>query len=62
MRTFIISVAVSLLVLATTASAQNSMDVFSIDHGPYLQEVTGTGATFVFNTSKPSFSYIGHPC
>lgn len=58
MRTFIISVAVSLLVLATTASAQNSKDVFSIDHGPYLQEVTGTGATFVFNTSKPSFSYI----
>ena len=58
MRTFIISVAASLLVLATTASAQDSMDVFSIDHGPYLQEVTGTGATFVFNTSKPSFSYI----
>lgn len=59
MRTFIISVAAGLLALsAATASAQDAVGVFSIDHGPYLQEVTETGATFVFNTSKPSFSYI----
>ena len=30
----------------------------NINHGPYLQEVTNTGATFVFNTSSPSYSYI----
>ena len=58
MRTFIISVVAGLLVWATTTSAQNTKNVFSINHGPYLQEVTETGATFVFNTSKPSFSYI----
>lgn len=58
MRTFIISVVAGLSVWATTTSAQDTVDAFTIDHGPYLQEVTETGATFVFNTSKPSFSYI----
>ncbi len=35
--------------------AQNT---FSIDHGPYLQELTQDGVTFVFNTSAPSFSDV----
>lgn len=35
-----------------------NVPVFSINHGPYLQEVTSTGATFVFQTSAPSFSSI----
>lgn len=35
--------------------AQNT---FSIDHGPYLQELTQDGVTFVFNTSTPSFSDV----
>ncbi len=39
-------------------NAQESEKNFSINHGPYLQEVTARGATFVFNTSRPSFSYI----
>lgn len=30
----------------------------NINHGPYLQEVTNTSATFVFNTSLPSYSYM----
>lgn len=45
----------------SAASAQtNGQDSrpFAIAHGPYLQEVTTTGATFAFQTSAPSFSFI----
>lgn len=35
-----------------------AQSTFSIDHGPYLQEVTPDGVTFVFNTSAPSFSDV----
>lgn len=31
---------------------------FSIAHGPYLQEVTTDGASFIFTTSHPAFSSI----
>ncbi|TDQ73467.1 metallophosphoesterase family protein [Sphingobacterium yanglingense] len=41
--------------LETTAIAQSRL---KIDHGPYLQEVTQQGATVVFQTSLPSYSYI----
>lgn len=44
-----------LLFLAIVGTAQPS---FSISHGPYLQEVTGNGATFVFTTSAKAFSSI----
>ena len=37
---------------------QELPDSFVVDHGPYLQEVTPTGATVVFNTSAPSFSHV----
>ena len=40
------------------ANAQTEPATFNIDHGPYLQEVTPTGATFVFNTSRPSLSGV----
>lgn len=45
----------SLLLMVLTGAAQTN---FSISHGPYLQEVTGDGATFVFLTSEKSFSSI----
>lgn len=35
-----------------------SQQAFHISHGPYLQEVTTDGATFAFQTSQPSFSFI----
>lgn len=44
-----------LLLLTLSGVAQ---DKFSIAHGPYLQEVTKDGATFVFLTSTKSFSSI----
>lgn len=47
-----------MLVFGTThAFAQETTD-FHVNHGPYLQEVTPEGATFVFTTSLPSFSFI----
>lgn len=42
---------------ATHAFAQETTE-FQVNHGPYLQEVTAQGATFVFTTSLPSFSFI----
>lgn len=47
-----------ILLLGLVSSAASAQNTFSIDHGPYLQEVTPQGATFVFNTSAPSFSNI----
>jgi predicted phosphodiesterase len=37
------------------ASAQTS---FTVNHGPYLQEVTQEGATVVFTTSQKAFSWV----
>lgn len=53
MRTHLLLFCISMFVLPSMAQSN-----FSIDHGPYLQEVTTDGATFVFNTSHPSFSAI----
>ena len=44
-----------LLLTIMSGAAQNKLQ---ISHGPYLQEVTGDGATFVFLTSEKSFSAI----
>ena len=45
-------------VVVRMSSEVSNLQPFSISHGPYLQEVTSTGATFVFQTSAPSFSSI----
>lgn len=47
-----------LLLLGLASSSVYAQSTFSIDHGPYLQEVTPDGVTFVFNTSAPSFSDV----
>lgn len=47
-----------ILLLGLASSGVSAQNTFSIDHGPYLQEVTPQGVTFVFNTSAPSFSNI----
>lgn len=47
---------VSFLLLMTLSGG--AQDKFSIAHGPYLQELTKDGATFVFLTSVNSFSSI----
>lgn len=43
--------------LTAHVSAQELTN-FSINHGPYLQEVTPKGVSFNFTTSQPSFSCI----
>ena len=43
--------------LSAQTSSQ-SQQAFHISHGPYLHEVTTDGATFAFQTSQPSFSFI----
>lgn len=45
-------------VVVRMSSNEINEQPFSINHGPYLQEVTTNGATFVFNTSSPSSSNI----
>ena len=45
----------SLIYSTQVAKAQQNL---KIEHGPYLQELTTDGSTFVFQTSKPSYSYI----
>ena len=47
-----------LLVFGTTHAFAQETTEFQVNHGPYLQEVTAQGATFVFTTSLPSFSFI----
>lgn len=46
----------------TTAKPAMTTDAgterFTVNHGPYLQEVTTDGATFVFNTTLPAFAQI----
>lgn len=43
---------------ATIKVRMSSRPFLKIAHGPYLQEVTTNGATFAFQTSNPSFSFI----
>lgn len=43
---------------ATIKVRMSSQPFLEIAHGPYLQEVTTDGATFAFQTSQPSFSFI----
>lgn len=43
---------------ATIKVHMSSRPFLEIAHGPYLQEVTTDGATFAFQTSQPSFSFI----
>lgn len=43
---------------ATIKVRMSSRPFLEIAHGPYLQEVTTAGATFAFQTSQPSFSFI----
>lgn len=43
---------------ATIKVRMSSRPFLEIAHGPYLQEVTTDGATFAFQTSQPSFSFI----
>lgn len=45
-------------IVVRMSSRESVIDRFKVDHGPYLQEVTADGATFVFNTSLPSFAQI----
>ena len=47
-----------LLVFGTTHAFAQETTEFQVNHGPYLQEVNAQGATFVFTTSLPSFSFI----
>ncbi len=42
------------LCLSVQAFAQR----YSFDHGPYLQELTEDGATFVFTTSAKGVSWV----
>lgn len=39
-------------------SISQAQESLKIQHGPYLQELTENGSTFVFQSSKPSYSYI----
>ena len=43
------------IIIGLLGKAQNK---FGLSHGPYLQEVTNNGATFVFLTSNNSFSSV----
>lgn len=46
-------------ILSTVFAASSyGQQKLQIDHGPYLQEVTASGATFVYNSSLPSVSCI----
>ncbi|MEG1563997.1 MAG: FN3 domain-containing metallophosphoesterase family protein [Bacteroides sp.] len=47
-----------LLFLCLMPGISYAQSTFSINHGPYLQEVTPNGATFVFSTSAFSFSFV----
>lgn len=57
MKTRLFTTLLTTVILLTgkTSIAQNRL---KIDHGPYLQEVTQKGSTFVFQTSLPTYSYI----
>lgn len=46
------------LLLGLASFSLYAQNPFNINHGPYLQELTTDGVTFVFNTSAPSFSDV----
>jgi acid phosphatase type 7 len=46
------------LIVTAGTLAQNDSEKFRYSHGPYLQEVTETGATIIFTTNKPAFSWV----
>lgn len=56
MKRFYLTATLALWGLMQLAAQQQ--DLFTVSHGPYLQEVTSDRATFVFTTSLPSFSFI----
>lgn len=49
----------SLTLLFSSAFSQETITTaFSFSHGPYIQDMSETGASIVFTTSKPSFSWV----
>lgn len=59
----------ALTLLLSSAFSQESDSVkFGFSHGPYIQDVSETGAAIVFTTNEPSFSWVeltddkGHAC
>lgn len=48
----------SALGLALSLAAACAAQPMAVDHGPYLQEVTADGATFVFHTSRPAYAEV----
>ena len=53
MKKFLLSILMGCSLLE--AAAQTA---FTVNHGPYLQEVTQDGATIVFTTSRKAFSWV----
>jgi predicted phosphodiesterase len=50
----------SLMLLFSYAFSHDAdvVSSFSFSHGPYIQDVSKSGATIVFTTSQPSFSWV----
>ena len=46
------------MLLATITTAQTKETEFSINHGPYLQELTKEGVTIVFTTTHKAYSWV----
>ena len=46
------------ILLFLTGWTSTSAQTYRFDHGPYLQELTNTGVTFVFTTSEKGISWI----
>lgn len=49
---------ISALGLALSLAAACAAQTMAVDHGPYLQDVTPEGATFVFHTSLPAYAEV----
>ena len=46
------------LFISFAFSQKPDTTAFSFSHGPYIQDVSESGASIVFTTSKPSFSWV----
>ena len=46
------------MLFATISTAQTKETEFSINHGPYLQEITQEGVTIVFTTTHKAYSWV----
>ena len=46
------------ILLFLTGWTSTSAQTYRFDHGPYLQELTNTGVTFVFTTSEKGISWV----